>query len=366
MVGYDISTNAVEIISGTTNHTSTAYVEASKSISEDSSKSLKYLKNFITSIEELQTKSSVKDERISSSKGNIKEFSGYENIQKSREFIKKYGSGIKEMKYIDDIIDALDKYQNQYQDGYTQNISLVKAEYESAVYLVVTGLAMVLATNLDVVSNGGSIKVVKKSKSTGGSISKILKEFSGQVSKSFHKEYLEYMIKAKDEVGVSSNISESTTYLESVVADSIALVSALFHNTGIIIKHGAHFVTTLKNTLFGIVPLIRSVMYLKCNKKVDTIRELEQNVVFIQQNIERLEKRTNIPEAEKRLIIKKQQAAIEAYQKKAEKLRAQLMEGEKEATVEIKKEDPKMSVTSEDDGDFVLEGTNLSNFMRRQ
>ena len=58
--------------------------------------------------------------------------------------------------------------------------------------------------------------------------------------------------------------------------------------------------------------------------------------------------------AQKEEIIKKQQAACEKYAKKAEKLRAQFAEGEKEAATAIAAEDPKMKEVG--DGELVLEG----------
>lgn len=357
---YDICTDMVGIIAGTSETYSTAYIEASKSVSNDSSKSLKYLKNFITSIESLQSKDVVKDQRISASKGDITAFQGYDNIQKSIEFVNKYASGAKDIKHINGIVKSLNDYKTLYVDGYTHNISLLKSEYECGVYLVVTGLVYTMCSNTDVVTKNDSLAIVKKSGTTGGTISKMLKEFDSQLSNKNHREYLEQMIKLKMDNGVSTHISESTSFLEASVEDTIKLVSDIWNNVTNIGKFGWRAVNAVKNSIFGIVPLIRSVMYLRYKRKADMIRELDTNVAFIQQNIERLEKRTNISEAKKRSIIKKQQAIAEQYQKKAEKLRAQLIETEKDVTAEIKKEDPKMSTSPSDDGDFVLEGINLS------
>ena len=72
-----------------------------------------------------------------------------------------------------------------------------------------------------------------------------------------------------------------------------------------------------------------------------------------QQNIEILQKNQSISPEEKEKIIKKQQAVCAKYAKKAEKLRAQFAEEEKEAAIAIAKEDPKMKEVG--DGELVLE-----------
>lgn len=158
---YDISTNFIEIVSGTVNRTSCVFREAAKQINENNSKSLKYMKNFLTSIEDISSKDGVKDSRISSSKGNIKSFTGYENIKNSIEFLKKNTSGVSELEDIQKILNAMESNQQLYSDGYTNNIRLVMLEYESAVYMTVTGLTMIMATNINIEEKNGKVTVRK-------------------------------------------------------------------------------------------------------------------------------------------------------------------------------------------------------------
>ena len=61
---YDIRTNYLEIVAGTNNTLDPAYKEAADNIANDNTKSIGYLKNFITSIEKIASQPSVKDERI--------------------------------------------------------------------------------------------------------------------------------------------------------------------------------------------------------------------------------------------------------------------------------------------------------------
>ena len=370
---YSICNNYLEIVAGTGNKTHPKYVTEAKSIASSGTEGLEKLKNFITSIEKISSSSACKDSRISESKGNIKNFSGYENITTAMTFLKSNLSGVNLMKDLISLYDNLIKYQPLYSDGYTKGVRLVILEYESAVYMLVTGLSMAMANNIDVVSTGTKVKIVKKSSDTHGTISTVISDLVKQLNKSEHKTYLENMVKARDNVKIDTSkidkkeenkddkeIKESYM-VESLVSDTLELI-----NTGIsLVGSGVRFVGTatraVKDSIFGIVPLIRSVMYLKYKKKADTILALEQQVQFIQQNINQLENRSNIDPKKKEHIIKKQQAHIDAYKKRAEKLRAELMETEKDASNAIKNDNPNMSKedTPNKDDDFVLEGKTI-------
>lgn len=95
--------------------------------------------------------------------------------------------------------------------------------------------------------------------------------------------------------------------------------------------------------MFGIIPLIRSCIYLKYKKKADTIAALEAQAAFIDRNIEQLENRTNMDPAKKETIIKKQKAAAEGARKRAAKLRAQLLETEKDSSKSMKERNKDIS-----------------------
>lgn len=348
-MGYIINTDYLSIITESASPLSPVYKEAADNAEKGTNKGLAQLKNFITSIENLSKKPGVKDTRISSSKGNIKEFSGYEDIKHAIEFLNKNLSGVADVKECVTIYDALENWASLYERGYSDNIRLIQLEYENAVYMLATGLSTIISTNMDVVANGTEIKMVKKSASTHGIIQKTLKDLAKELGNRNHKEYLEALLKAS-----GKNINESV-YTEGVVEAVMAtfeLIKNLFTNGYSILSKGAMVLKTVKKSIFGIVPLIRCCMYIRYKKKADTIVALEEQMVFISRNIEQLKNMKNMDEVKKRMIIRKQEATIEAYRKKAEKLRAELMETEKDAAVAIKKEDPQMKDT---DGDLVLE-----------
>ena len=357
-MAYNINTNYLEIMSGSNIPTSKVYTEVAKSIDESTPKAMAKVKKFIMLMEDISNENVVKDNRISSTKGNIKQFSGYENIKSVMEFLKLGLGNVDIVRDLYNIYDALEKYQPLYSEGYSKNVKLIILEYESSLYQLVTGLSLAMATELDIVQTGFSIKIQKKHGFTHGIIHKTSKDLAKQLSSKNHKEYLETLLKMSEDIKVSP-VTESSTFYEGTVLDILQLVDAICGKASSIGKFAINTLKRIKGSFFGIIPIIRGILYFRYNRKADTIKNLEQQAAFIQQNIERIEKRTNINPEEKDAIIKKQQAYVEAYKKKAEKLRAELSETEKEAATEIKKADEE--IKNSDDDDFVLESS-LGNF----
>lgn len=351
---YNLVTDFTEIVAGTSNRIVPAYQEAVKDLDGDNAKTLGYIKNFIVSIESIAAKT--KDIRISETKGNISQFSGYKNITTAIEFMEKNISGISIVKDLKTIKDALESMKEQYMDGYTKQLRLIMLEYESALYLLVTGLAMTMANNVDVVQTGTEIKITKKTVTDHGVIVKSIQEMAKQLSGKNHKEYLSELLNAKSESGVKKEIKEQTIF-ESSISDTLDLIDSLSSGISKIGRTGKMLFIKLKNSLFGIIPLIRSALYLKYKKKADTILALEQQMQFIELNIDQLKNIQKMDPAKKEEIVKKQRAVVEAYRKKAEKLRAQLLDTEKEASTAIKSENPNMQKDSSDE--FILESAGI-------
>lgn len=352
MGDYDVSNDFLEIIAGTNNKINKSYMEAAKDIDSNTSKSMGYLKNFITSIEKIADKDSVKDSRISESKGNITSFSGYENIEYAIKFLSKNLGKIEIINNLKTIHDVLKQYRALYSDGYTNNVRLVVLEYESAVYLLVTGLSLGIAEGIEVVQNGTQIKIRKRGSISNSLIVKNISDMAKHLSSRTHKEYLEGLIKAQTSGISKSKITESTTMLESVIADTIDLIDSIFSGVGRIAHVASNTFRIIKKTLFGVIPLIRSVLYLRYKKKADTVLRLEEQIHFIHMNIEQLQNINNMDPEKKAIIIKKQEAIAKEFERKAAKLRAELIEGEKDAATAIKQENPDMKNV---DDEFVLE-----------
>lgn len=359
---YSINTNYLEIIAGTSNKYNPVYEAAATNVEKNTNKGIKYLANFLHSIETISEKSAVKDERISKSKGNLRNFEGYVNIKYALDFLTKNLKDINGVKDSLDLHDLILKFQPQYTEAYDLKNKLVIYEYESAVYMLVTNLSMILANNMDVVSNGSEIRIQKKSAETFGVISKTMQELLKQMKLSEHAVYLDELNKsfANEEPG---HVTTEGVYSEALnplaVVASVAsfggLAVDIIKNVFSSFKGGLNVLKKVRKSIFGIVPIIRSIAYIRYKKKADTIVSLEQQVDFISNNIDQLEKRTNMDPKKKAVIIKKQKAVIEAYKKKSEKLRAELMECEKEAATAITKDDKEIGNA---DDDFVLESGN--------
>lgn len=349
---YNICTDYIAIIAGTDKPYSKAYIEAAEAADKNTPKGSAKMKKMISSIESVSAKS--KDARISKSRGNIKQFAGYESIKTALAFSKKHLAGTPLLNDVTTIFNALESNAELYTDGYSKNNRLIILEYESAVYMCVTGLSMLIANNLDVEQKETSVVIKKKNGQNLGVINSTAKGFAKQIGAKNHKSYLEGLLAASEMKGstVSTEIKESTTFMEASIADTAILIDTITTNIANLGRFAKRTFVGIKNSLFGIIPMIRSVMYLRYKKKADTILALEQQVQFIERNIEQLENMKNMDPAKKAEVIKRQKAYIEAYRKKAEKLRAQLTETEREAATEIKKDDPKIS---NDDDDFVLE-----------
>lgn len=358
-----ICNDMFEIISGSSSYVSRPYLEA-KAIGDTNEDSLKEIKKFIISIENIANKNGVKDERISSTKGKISDFSGYEDIKYSLDFLKNNLGAVSSVNDLNAIKDCLEKYQSLYSEGYNKNIRLVMLEYESALYSLVTGLSYLIANNIDVNASGYQIKISKKSGNSAGVVTKLNSDLAKQLTDKNHKEYLDTLIKGKDYVGVNTEIKEST-FTESAVSDAIDLFDAITANIGRIARFGKRALIGFKNSIFGIVPIMRSIVYMKYKKKADTIQSLEQQADFIRKNIEQLQNIKTMDPKKKDTIVKKQQAVIDRYKKKSEKLRAQLVETEKEVASSVSKNNNdirtgNISVSSnkDEDDDLVLESAN--------
>lgn len=368
---YDVNLDYISIIAGTSNTIHPAFMEASKNVNAHNSKGAAHLKNFLEDIENLATQSGVKDKRISDSKGNIHNFQGYKDINSVLKFLRKNLGKVEGVNDCDKVLSALERLIPQYEQGYSKQIRLIILEYESAVYILVTSLAMFMATKMDFVADGEQIIIKKKNEPTHGVIEKTLKGMADILSKSEHKDYLDDLVEASEKMAEKKEIKESTDFMESAVSEGLALIDAILTNTTRIVTGIGQTFTMLKRTMFGIIPLIRSCIYLKYKKKADTILALEAEAAFIDKNIEQLQNRTNMDEKKRAVIVKKQAAAAEAKRKKAAKLRAQLMETEKDTSKALAEHDKDMKRLPEpdkksesksdkksnnnDDGDLVLE-----------
>jgi hypothetical protein len=367
---YTVNHNPVEIVAGTSNTTSPVYLEAAKILGGSENKSMGYLKNFVTSMEQAASKAG-SDSRISSSRGTISKFSKYKDLQDGLKLLQDNFGSLPFVKNLQTLHNAVVSNQSQYSDGYDKGIRLMILEYESAVYLLITGVSFAIANYMDVKITGTKMVIAKKSGADSGIIVKTVADMASKLSAKDHKGYLDTLIKAKeakplrddkpaelpkeDDKKDEKEIKESAEYLiEAGVGDTVELVFGLAKGVGKIAGLTKNLFLTVKRTAFGIIPLIRSIMYLKYKKKADTVLSLEQQMQFVRMNIEQLQNIKGMDENKKKDVIKRQEAQIEAYRKKAEKLRAELSETEKEVQTAVAADNTAVKKAPATD-DFVLD-----------
>ena len=362
---YFITNNFTEIIAGTDNKASFEYMEASKTLNKDDNGVAIFIQRFLKNIEKIARGKKATDRRIAESRGNIKKFAAYEKMMNAMEWINKNIPGVELMKDLKIIYDKLVEYQSFYEKAYDKQIKLVIYEYENSVYMLVSGLSLILANSIDFEMERYSLKINRKKNAITNKVSvKIIEDLATQLSHHKHKDYLDAMIKAVDIKGVDTDISEST-YIESVVSDTVDLIFAIRDNIGSITKSGVRLISTVKNSIFGIIPLIRSILYLRYKRKADIVLNLEQQIDDIEKNIEQLKNIKDMDKDKKEEIIKKQKVIIYQYKKRAEKIKTELLVGEKEASEELKVSN-NVDIKNAKDDDFVLEGSYISDIFKNE
>ena len=368
---YDFCDDYMTILAGTSNRLARAYVEAAEHVEKDDDASVKYLKKFIGSIEKLSKSPKVNDARITKSKGFLREFEEHENIDYMLKFLQQY---VKEpiVGDLKKIYDAVTSYGTEYRSGYDKNVRLVELEYESAVYMLVTGLVYTMSNCVEFAQQDTGFKIVKKAIDKRDTIAKMTSKMAKQLSEKDHKLYLSKLVEAATVARRDSGKPVAESYegeytIESVVGDALDLFDAITNNIGRIMGAGKMMIRTMKRTMFGILPMIRGVIYLHYKKKADHIANLEQQCAFLKMNIDQLNRRTDLSKEEKERLIKRQSAYVKAYEKKAAKIRAELNEQSRDAAASLEKDreviqnapksnDDDMVLESVDDFEYLTEG----------
>ena len=368
---YDFFFFFMTILAGTSNRLARAYVEAAEHVEKDDDASVKYLKKFIGSIEKLSKSPKVNDARITKSKGFLREFEEHENIDYMLKFLQQY---VKEpiVGDLKKIYDAVTSYGTEYRSGYDKNVRLVELEYESAVYMLVTGLVYTMSNCVEFAQQDTGFKIVKKAIDKRDTIAKMTSKMAKQLSEKDHKLYLSKLVEAATVARRDSGKPVTESYegeytIESVVGDALDLFDAITNNIGRIMGAGKMMIRTMKRTMFGILPMIRGVIYLHYKKKADHIANLEQQCAFLKMNIDQLNRRTDLSKEEKERLIKRQSAYVKAYEKKAAKIRAELNEQSRDAAASLEKDreviqnapksnDDDMVLESVDDLEYLMEG----------
>lgn len=404
-----------EICAGTSNHLDPVFIEASKENLTNNNKMLDRLGRMMASYEKFYgaKKGSIKSqvdkdmEAIIKSKGDIDKiwggkfkklldgsFNAISSLAPGGAFINiiKNKINYKELEYVHKtleetkgVVEYIRKYKSYYEKSYDKKITLINQEYECSCVIVALGMLYGVVQANSIIASEKSLKDMeniltdvganmthdknvkydknkarKQSKVIGGIIRDLLKELKS----STHVKYLEVMIKAKDNKPIKESYEIDSMLAESSVTEIAMAINTIRESLWGIFKYGTDIVNTVIRTITGIVPLIRSIIFLNYKKKVDAINNLEEQIEYLEMNINQLKnvKTGNKKEVAHRTeIIKKQSAIIEQMKKKAYKMKEEfgLLEDEVEEDINRSnaelKNDSISPISSSSDDDFVLD-----------
>lgn len=344
---YKITTDALEILSGTNNRTSPIYLEAVNNAENDQRKATAYMKRFLKSIHRVSPSGRLKDNSIAKTKGDISAFNKYDEINQVLDILSKYIPSNIELKALKSIKAKLETNKSYYMDAYKNKLLLLIMEYETSMYMLTEGLGFVLVSYVTITFDNNVMKIIPKKGSINKSIiSKLLIDLNKELSNFNHDKY----IKELSDVKPSDAITEAAG---DAALEIMKLISTIISQSFDIYKRGKHAAKIFIKSIFGILPIIRSILYLHYKRKADKIKSLELNAYFIQLNIEMLKNKTNMDPENKAEIIKKQEAKVVAYLKAAEKLRAELVEAEKDTATALNEDNKTMNQPTDDD--FILD-----------
>jgi len=356
MSAYYITHDPMELIAGTSNRTSPAYMEATKiTRGDDLQRSIRYLRGFTDSIDRITSRKGTRDEMIVRTQGNIETLPRYKTMTEALGYLEKHLPSHQEIKAVRGVLDSLIKYRSAYRDAYRVREMLIVLEYEAAASIVIRSLSMIITTSIDIqTDDNGKIVIERANRPSGGVISKIIIDLDAELAKPTHARYLVELLKVRDREPGSSEQPDDiqTEAAGDAVAETISAISTVFGYLKKGIGVGYRLGKLIVVSAFGIVPLIQSVIYFFYKRKADTSTALETQANFVELNLEQLRANKSMDPAKKAEIIKRQKAYVATYRKKAERLRAQLTGEEREVSSEKKSTEP---VTPADDDDFSID-----------
>lgn len=341
---YDIILDPVEFFAETKNRTNPAYMEAFEKIRGTSPGALGRIKRLVTAIKK---KYKNQDNDIVGSKGNILAYKYHDSIEKAFQILKKYHANSPVVQSLEKIHKALHTNRVVYEDGYKKYVDLITIEYEMALTTLVNGLEYQLASALEIEERRGTFIISKKSGKGNTTLDKMIISLASEISEHSHVQFMTALVKAKEEYKVNTSVNESTNFEESTVSEIVDLIRELPRSGEGLFRSVVGGFKTLIKSAFGILIIIRACTYYWYQRKANKIISLQEQIHFIELNIEQLQNMKSMDPVKKEEVIKKQRAVIEIYRKKSDKLLAQLQDTSRDTStslkqdeVEIKKDDP--------------------------
>lgn len=258
-------------------------------------------------------------DNIPLTKGDIKKFSGYDNIMGTLSTLKqlssKFGIKIEEIDVIETAISNIRVYKSVFEKGFALDIEFLSMYYNSLVYACVESTSLVLSSYVEYVKTVNSIEfTLKKGKGIPGNVCiDNLKKFNKTVKTGEFSKFANGMIN-KDR----QNFVGGTA---AAVAIGLAVT---------------------------IVPIARELIYYTFESRMNISEFLEQQSSFLEMNKVRLNS-SDMEAGQRNKIITKQGEVIKKLEKYADRVRVNHKLTNKNATNKLKQDNKAWTVNSVED-----------------
>ena len=249
---------------------------------------------------------------IDASKGNYKNLSFYDDLEKTHGFLKdEIGIG----EDLDVIVEAkrnVQKMKHAFEEGYKLDSDVVILLYETTVHAIVDATSVLITVT--------ATSVVKTKEACSRHSLNMLKRFNKAVTKGSLQKAV---ITANEQAFLDSGAK--TVAKEEVLATALsALVGA--------------------GLILAFIPLIRLLVFYFYYTRMRISDYLDQLSMYIKINEVEVRSDPEFDEAKKKDIIEKQNKWIERLDSLSDKIRVNQSRGEKEAKEQIKEENAKVTV----------------------
>ena len=211
----------------------------------------------------------------------------------------------------------------------------------------------------------------KLGKSEKNMVEKMLEKTEEEIKKSSHEEYLKEVIKAFETVEKSdSKVKKESVdffqedgWIKGGVEDFLGAVTLISMIRKLLLTIGETAVRIVKliwNTITGLFPLIQTIELNSQLAEVSSIQSLEEEIEFIEMNIESMKRTSKLPADKQKKVIEYQKKEIENHKRKIAKIKAKydLIDAETEKKAIEKSNAPMISRNTSSpkkDDDFVLD-----------
>lgn len=274
---------------------------------------------------------------IPKSKGNIREYSGYESLKEVIGTIQSLSTGIKSTsratKCVNTLVTAVSNMESLsilFTKGFHEKNEYVMLDYNCFVYSIVQATSYILSEFVEFVKNPESkeldIRIIDTKQKAPSFYIDTLEKFNRLNSTSEYRDYLEYMIN-----------KEKNNFTGAAALGFSAVVAVAL----------------------SIIPVTRSIIYRIYRFRMKLSDALAMQAVFLEMNKCRVQARQDIDKEKIKKILDKQEKFRQAFLKISEKIKVEDSKAGKAAANDLQRDNRHMSLgngseDSSSDDDILL------------